>query len=72
MARKSNRKKVFTEVEVIDAAAKGKTVAKAPDGTVIFLPNAVPGDVVDVQTLKSVKLIMKEKQLFFINLVINA
>jgi 23S rRNA (uracil1939-C5)-methyltransferase len=52
MARKKNRKQVFTEVEVIDAGAKGKTVAKAPDGKVIFLPNAVPGDVVDVQTFK--------------------
>lgn len=52
MARKKNRKQVFTEIEVIDAGAKGKTVAKAPDGKVIFLPNAVPGDVVDVQTFK--------------------
>lgn len=49
--RKANRK-IFTNIEVIDAGAKGKTVAKAPDGRVIFLNNAVPGDVVDVQTLK--------------------
>jgi 23S rRNA (uracil1939-C5)-methyltransferase len=42
-------------VEVIDAGAKGKTIAKAPDGKVIFLPNAVPGDVVDVQTFKARK-----------------
>jgi len=52
MARKKNRKQVFTNVEVFDAAAKGKTVAKAPDGKVIFLSNAVPGDVVVVQTFK--------------------
>ena len=45
MARK-NRKQVFTNLEVIDAGAKGKTVAKAPDGKVVFLSNAVPGDVV--------------------------
>ena len=37
MARKNTRKQIFTNVEVIDAAAKGKTVAKAPDGRVIFL-----------------------------------
>jgi len=54
MARK-NRKQVFTNLEVIDAGAKGKTVAKAPDGKVVFLPNAVPGDVVDVQTFKKRK-----------------
>lgn len=65
MARKSNRKKVFTEVEVIDAAAKGKTVAKAPDGTVIFLPNAVPGDVVDVQTHKKRKAYYEGKATVF-------
>ena len=53
MSRRSKkRKQVFENVEVIDAGAKGKTIAKAPDGKVIFLSNAVPGDVVDVQTFK--------------------
>ena len=47
-----NTKQIFKNVEVIDTAAKGKSVGKAPDGRVIFLSNAVPGDVVDVQTLK--------------------
>ncbi len=47
-----NKNKVFANLEVIDAGAKGKTIAKAPDGKVVFLPNAVPGDVVDVQTFK--------------------
>ena len=47
-----NKNKVFTNLEVIDAGAKGKTIAKAPDGKVVFLPNAVPGDIVDVQTFK--------------------
>ena len=65
MARKNKRKKLFTEVEVIDAAAKGKTVAKAPDGTVIFLPNAVPGDVVDVQTFKKRKAYYEGKATVF-------
>lgn len=53
--RKKSRQKLFEEVEVIDAGAKGKAVAKAPDGRVIFLSNAVPGDVVDVQTYKKRK-----------------
>ncbi len=51
MRRKSARQR-FEKVEVIDAGAKGKAVAKAPDGRVIFLSNAVPGDVVDVLTTK--------------------
>lgn len=51
MGRK-NKNIIFEKVEVIDAGAKGKSVAKAPDGRVIFLSDAVPGDVVDVQTTK--------------------
>ncbi|PTX62621.1 23S rRNA m(5)U-1939 methyltransferase [Kordia periserrulae] len=51
MGRK-NRKKLFEQVPVVDTATKGKTVAKTEDGAVIFLPNAVPGDVVDIQTFK--------------------
>ena len=47
MARR-NKNKLFTEIEVVDAGAKGKAVAKSPDGRVIFIDNAVPGDVVDV------------------------
>ncbi|GAA3582604.1 23S rRNA (uracil(1939)-C(5))-methyltransferase RlmD [Snuella lapsa] len=60
-----NKKQVFTNVEVIDAGAKGKTVAKAPDGKVIFLPNAVPGDVVDVQTFKKRKAYYEGKATVF-------
>ncbi len=40
---------------VTDAGAKGKSIAKAPDGRVIFISNAVPGDVVDIQTMKQRK-----------------
>ncbi len=53
--RKKNRRQIFENVEVVDAAAKGKTIGKAPDGRVIFLTNTVPGDVVDVQTTKKRK-----------------
>ncbi len=53
--RKKTGRPFFENVEVIDAGAKGKTIGKAPDGRVIFLTNAVPGDIVDVQTLKKRK-----------------
>jgi len=64
MSRRT-KKQVFTNVEVIDAGAKGKTVAKAPDGRVIFLPNAVPGDVVDIQTFKKRKSYYEGKAVAF-------
>ncbi len=55
MARKKKKNQIFENIEVIDAGAKGKTVAKAPDGRVIFLTNTVPGDVVDIRTGKKRK-----------------
>ena len=54
MARKK-KQLIFENIEVIDAGARGKTVAKAPDGRVIFLTNTVPGDVVDIRTGKKRK-----------------
>ena len=54
MGRRSTRK-IFTQVRVLDAGAKGKAVAKAPDGRVLFINNAIPGDVVTVQTTKKRK-----------------
>ncbi len=54
MARKDKRV-VFEDLQVTDTAAKGKAIAKAPDGRVVFINNAVPGDVVTVQTLKKKK-----------------
>src|SRR5690606_12065071 len=50
---------------VLDAGAKGKTIAKAPDGKVIFISNAVPGDVVDVQTFKARKAYYEGKATIF-------
>ena len=49
---KKNKNIAFEKVEVIDAGAKGKSIAKASDGRVIFLTDAIPGDIVDVQTTK--------------------
>ncbi|WP_339917499.1 23S rRNA (uracil(1939)-C(5))-methyltransferase RlmD [Yeosuana marina] len=60
-----NKKQIFTNIEVIDAGAKGKTIAKAPDGKVILLPNAVPGDVVDIQTFKKRKAYYEGKAVKF-------
>lgn len=40
---------------MIDAGSRGKAVAKAPDGRIVFVPNAVPGDVVSIQTIRKRK-----------------
>lgn len=64
MRRKQNKKQFF-EVEVIDAGAKGNSVAKAPNGKIIFLNNAVPGDVVDIQTFKKRKGYYEGKAIHF-------
>ncbi|WP_438965244.1 23S rRNA (uracil(1939)-C(5))-methyltransferase RlmD [Flavobacterium sp.] len=61
MGKKRTEKIVFENIEVLDAGAKGVSVAKAPEGQVIFLPNVVPGDVVDVQTLKKRKAYFEGK-----------
>lgn len=65
MSRKITNKQIFEHIEVLDAGAKGKTIAKAPDGKVIFLPNAVPGDVVDIQTFKKRKSYYEGKAINF-------
>jgi 23S rRNA (uracil1939-C5)-methyltransferase len=65
MGRKTTNKIVFNNIDVLDAGAKGVSVAKAPDGKVIFIPNVVPGDVVDVQTFKKRKAYYEGKAVHF-------
>ena len=63
----SRRKKfyLFENIQVIDTAAKGKSIAKAPDGKVVFLSNAVPGDIVDIRTGKKRKSYYEGKAVKF-------
>jgi 23S rRNA (uracil1939-C5)-methyltransferase len=65
MGKKITDKIVFDTVKVLDAGAKGVSVAKAPDGKVIFIFNVVPGDVVDVQTFKKRKAYYEGKAIHF-------
>ncbi len=67
MARRNNRK-VFENLEVTDAGAKGKAIAFAPDGKVVFIGNAVPGDVCTVQTTKKRKSFYEGKAVSFSSL----
>jgi len=65
MGRKVTNKVIFENITILDAGAKGVSVAKAPEGQVIFIPNVVPGDVVDVQTFKKRKSYYEGKAIKF-------
>ena len=52
--KKTKQQVILQDVEIIDAAAEGKAIAKV-DGLVIFVPFAVPGDIVDILLLKKKK-----------------
>ncbi len=47
-----NKSQIFKNIELVDAGAKGVAVGKDEEGRVIFVKNAVPGDIVDVQVRK--------------------
>ena len=66
MSRRSNRKQLLPfleKVEIIDAGAEGKAVARV-DNRVIFIPFGVPGDIVDVQ-------VTRKKKSFFEARIVN-
>ncbi len=54
VGRSRKNKPLFEQVEIIDVAAEGKALAKIDD-KVLFVQNAVPGDIVDVQVNKKRK-----------------
>lgn len=55
MAKRRNQRIIFEDLAIIDAGAKGKAIAKAPDGRVVFINNAVPGDIATIQIFKKRK-----------------
>ena len=48
MARKKKPLPILEQIEITDFAAEGKSLARVND-MVVFVPWAVPGDVVDLQ-----------------------
>ncbi|MDO4217222.1 MAG: 23S rRNA (uracil(1939)-C(5))-methyltransferase RlmD [Bacteroidales bacterium] len=52
--RKTKQEIIYNDVEIVDAAAEGMSIAKV-DGMVIFVPFVVPGDVVDIKLFKKKK-----------------
>jgi 23S rRNA (uracil1939-C5)-methyltransferase len=64
MGRKNRKKPLFTEVEVLETAAEGKSLAKVNE-KVLFIPQTVPGDVVDVQVTRKRKKYMEGRVVKF-------
>lgn len=53
--KKEKKPLLLENITITDAGAKGKSIAHAPDGRVIFVENAVPEDMVDIQVTKKKK-----------------
>lgn len=58
------RHPVYKGVHIIDAGSEGKAVGKV-DGQVVFIPYAMPGDVVDIQIIKKKKNYLEGKIIDF-------
>ncbi len=54
MGRRRKKYPVYEKVQILDIAAEGKAIAKKDD-MVIFVSNAIPGDVADLQITKKRK-----------------
>ncbi len=66
--RRRRAQKSFENVPVVDAGARGKSVAKTEEGEVIFLTDAVPGDIVNIQTFKKKRSFYEGRVTKFIEL----
>ena len=58
MSRKKKEKTILHSVLIEDVAAEGNAIAKV-DGKVLFVPQAVPGDIADICVTKSKKNYME-------------
>ncbi|MDA3817155.1 MAG: 23S rRNA (uracil(1939)-C(5))-methyltransferase RlmD [Prolixibacteraceae bacterium] len=54
MGRSRRNKPLYENVEITDIGAEGKAIGRVDD-VVVFVPHAIPGDVVDVQVTKKRK-----------------
>jgi len=58
MGRKKRNHPFYEAVEVLEMAAEGKSLAKVND-KILFIPQSVPGDIVDVQVIKKRRRFME-------------
>ena len=55
MGRKGKIDLVLEDLVIENVAAEGKAIAHTPDGQVVFVEFAVPGDIVDIRVTKKKK-----------------
>lgn len=60
VGRKSKSLPLLQNIEIADAGAEGKAVARA-EGIVVFTSNVIPGDIVDIQVTKKREKYMEGK-----------
>jgi 23S rRNA (uracil1939-C5)-methyltransferase len=61
-----NRHKTFENLEVVDTGHKGKAVAKTKDGQIVFVDNAIPGDIVNAKSYKKRRRYFQAKPTEFV------
>ena len=49
------RRKLINDVEIIDIGDKGNSLGRTPDGEIVLVDGAVPGDIIDAQILRKKK-----------------
>ncbi len=64
MSRNKRNLIVFEKVEILDAGAEGKAIARVHN-KVIFIPYVVPGDIVDIQITRKKKTYLEGKAVNF-------
>lgn len=57
------KKPELKEITIESYAAEGKSIAHLEDGRVLFVPNTIPGDVIDVRLMKNKKSYAEGKML---------
>lgn len=65
MMKKKKSLPIFENITITDVAAEGKAIAKVND-VVVFIPFAVPGDVVDLQVIRKKSSFMEARVINFI------
>ncbi len=64
MARKRKSHPIFENVEILDAGAEGKAIAKI-DEMILFVTGAIPGDICDIQITKKKKSFLEGRPIKF-------
>lgn len=55
MSRKKKKQQPLLNIKIESYAAEGKSIARLEDGKVLFVDNAIPGDVIDALIIKDKK-----------------